>query len=111
MGEFDQTKRVEAEGLPKKRPTIELFPIIAVPIAPTWDDIVQLSYHEPILRHVVMMATMPYSNVSRELALTMAVFALYNAKAGMFQREVDRRNVEMPDFIMVEGKRYDRRTE
>lgn len=88
-----------------RKPGLDLYPVVRVPSAPTWDDIVQLSYHEPVLHHIVTLVSMPYSNISREQGLTMAVFALYNAKAAMFQREVDRVNTEPnPRWVMPDPR-------
>lgn len=74
------------------RPSLDLYPPVEAPKIPTWEDILRLSHHEPIAHLVATLVER--GDVTREQALMIAVFALYNQKADMFRHEVNRRNME-----------------
>jgi hypothetical protein len=89
------------------RPSLDMYPAVETPRRLlTWEDAIRLSHHEPVVRAFVTYAER--DEMTREQALLAAVFALYNQKASLFRGEVDRRNREMPDFVMIGDKRYDR---
>lgn len=90
------------------RPELEMYSFVQQPDNPTWDDLVALAQHDPAV-WATLMRVERYG-VSREQALIALAFWNYNQRAGTFKREVDRLNTEVPDFVMMDGKRYDRRT-
>jgi hypothetical protein len=47
--------------------------------------------------------------LTREQALIAVVYALYNQKAQLFAALVEQKATEVSDFILLDGKRYDRR--
>lgn len=89
------------------RLTLDLYPPVETPAKAdlTWDAVIRLSHHDPLVRHTVMLAE--HGDLTREQALIATVFALYNQKAQTFRAELDRRNTALPaDFILHDGKTY-----
>lgn len=93
-----------------ERPGLDMFPPVNPPTdrtGLTWDALRPLCLVEPAVRHAVLLVER--GDLTREQALIAAVFALYNQKAQLFATLVEQKATEVADFILLDGKRYDRR--
>jgi hypothetical protein len=80
-----------------------MYPAVPMPRSPqTWDDIVRLSHHEPVLRIVIGLEHR--GDLTREQALIAAVFTLYNQKSELFRAEVDRRNSTLATCLVYSAE-------
>jgi len=73
----------------------------------TWDSLRPLCLVEPAVRHAVLLHEQ--GHLTREEALIAMVYGLYNQKAQLFATLVEQKATEVSDFILLDGKRYDRR--
>jgi hypothetical protein len=86
------------------------FPPVDLPVDQpglTWDALRPLCLVEPAMRHAEVLVDR--GELTREQALIAVVYALYNQKAQLFAALVEQKATEVSDFILLDGKRYDRR--
>ena len=73
----------------------------------TWDDMLRLAQVDPMTRNAVKLAER--GSWTREQALIVLAFTFYKQRREHYHAEVKRINETIPDFIMADGKRYDRK--
>ncbi len=86
----------------------ELYSAIEQPEvrALTWDDMRRLSQVDPVARHAVTMVER--GDWTREQALIVLAFTSYKQRREYHNAEVKRLSETVPDFVIADGKRYDR---
>lgn len=91
------------------RPELDLYPAVE-PLKSkdeaNWDSMVRLAHADPAARAYVTLAER--GDMTREQALVALAFYSYEQRRMDFRAKVDRFNTEVPDFIMIGDKRYDR---
>ena len=83
------------------RPSLDLYPPVEPPTANAaqWRDIERLALYEPLAHHAV---TLVYrGDLTREQALILLAFGLYDQKRGFFHREVERLNTTISDRFVI----------
>lgn len=77
-------------------PRFDLHPIMPVPTIPEWGDVARLRRYSPHLHACVTMQER--GDLTREQALILAVFLLYNAHGTLTREAVERRqNAAWPE--------------
>ena len=87
----------------------DLYPVVDRPEGQqlTWEGMLYLAQSDPIARHFVMLAER--GDCTREQTLIALAFAWYDARRQHHHAEVKRLDETIPNVIIADGKRYDRR--